>query len=65
MRMRVEKRELAREFNLLSSPVKRERELRESFFFFCFFFDFIDTPLKGLFSDKNTYTYKLITIIIH
>jgi hypothetical protein len=29
------------------------------------FIDFIDTPLKGLFSDKNTYTYQLITIIIH
>jgi hypothetical protein len=27
--------------------------------------DFIDTPLKGLFSDKNTFTYQLITIIIH
>ena len=29
------------------------------------FIDFIDTPLKGLFSDKNRYTYQLITIIIH
>jgi hypothetical protein len=26
------------------------------------FIDFIDIPLKGLFSDKNTYTYQLITI---
>jgi hypothetical protein len=27
--------------------------------------DFIDTALKGLFSDKNIYTYQLITIIVH
>jgi hypothetical protein len=29
------------------------------------FIDFIDTPLKGIFSDKNTYTYQLISIGNH